>query len=443
MTTSLERPAPSDSLGSRVRAARRERGMSQAQLAGAELTKGFISQLESGTVRPSIRSLQIIASRLGKSLDYFLGDEPLSVQKRAEFLDLAAQSAYERSDWAELARVAEEAQRLDLSRLQRSRFLRWTAQARLEKGEGESAFAALDEALRGSDVVADPAGVGWILLVQGVAYAQIGQVLAASQTLERALAIVNEHEVLDARLRTRLLMNLGTAYRRLNRTTKAVQLYEAALALANREPDVRAIAQALMGVAVSLYDSGELDGAIAHYRRALELFRQVSDQRFELSVLHSIAAVRFLQGDVVQAEEYARQCRERARAVGDDHMAAVALAELARVALASGDHPRALAAAREAESVLAKSGDQKQRASALRTIAAAEDAVGRHADADADYQRAIELAERIEMYPDVSEFAAEYAQRLRERGEYERAFHYLELARRNAATPPASPSQAL
>jgi len=44
--------------------------MSQAQLAGEELTKGFISQVESNLVRPSVRSLQIIAGRLGKSLDY-------------------------------------------------------------------------------------------------------------------------------------------------------------------------------------------------------------------------------------------------------------------------------------------------------------------------------------------------------------------------------------
>jgi transcriptional regulator with XRE-family HTH domain len=48
-------------LGERIRAARREAALTQAQVAGAELTKGFISQVESGQVRPSIRSLQLIA----------------------------------------------------------------------------------------------------------------------------------------------------------------------------------------------------------------------------------------------------------------------------------------------------------------------------------------------------------------------------------------------
>ena len=64
-------------LGERVRSARRDAGLSQAQLAGDELTKGFISQIESGLVRPSIRSLQHIAQKLGKPLDYFIADEPL------------------------------------------------------------------------------------------------------------------------------------------------------------------------------------------------------------------------------------------------------------------------------------------------------------------------------------------------------------------------------
>src|SRR2546428_11633731 len=73
--------------------------MSQAQLAGDELTKGFISQVEAGLVRPSLRSLQIIASRLGRSLDYFIGDESLAGAKRRVFHRFAAPAAVERRGW--------------------------------------------------------------------------------------------------------------------------------------------------------------------------------------------------------------------------------------------------------------------------------------------------------------------------------------------------------
>src|ERR687886_2168207 len=173
MTTGARRILAADSLGARVRAARLERGMSQAQLAGDELTKGFISQLESGSVRPSIRSLQLIASRLGRSLDYFLGDEPLSLQKRIEFLDLAAQAAFERSDWTELERVARDALRLELQPAQRASFLRWAAQARVGSGDNEAAFDLADQALRTAERAVAPGIHAAALVVKGVAYMNI------------------------------------------------------------------------------------------------------------------------------------------------------------------------------------------------------------------------------------------------------------------------------
>src|SRR5260221_12541184 len=81
------------SLGERVRSARRDAGLSQAQLAGDELTKGFISQIEPGLVRPSIPSLQHIASRLGRPLDYFIAAEPLTSTKRVTFHPPPAEAA--------------------------------------------------------------------------------------------------------------------------------------------------------------------------------------------------------------------------------------------------------------------------------------------------------------------------------------------------------------
>jgi transcriptional regulator with XRE-family HTH domain len=51
-------------IGAQIRALRERLGWSQTQLAGHELTRGFISQVESGRVWPSLHSLRIIAARL-------------------------------------------------------------------------------------------------------------------------------------------------------------------------------------------------------------------------------------------------------------------------------------------------------------------------------------------------------------------------------------------
>jgi len=49
--------------------------MTQAQIAGSDFTKGFVSQVESGKVRMSLRVAAIVAERLGVSLSVLLADE--------------------------------------------------------------------------------------------------------------------------------------------------------------------------------------------------------------------------------------------------------------------------------------------------------------------------------------------------------------------------------
>ena len=71
-------------VGNRIRELRRRMGMTQAELAGSDFTKSFISQVEKGQTRPSLRSLQIIAERLNQPISYFLSDEEVSPASSSE-----------------------------------------------------------------------------------------------------------------------------------------------------------------------------------------------------------------------------------------------------------------------------------------------------------------------------------------------------------------------
>ncbi len=59
----------------RVRQARAERGLSLAELAGTEVSRAFIHQLEQGLARPSLQVLEMIAQRTGKSVGFFTSGE--------------------------------------------------------------------------------------------------------------------------------------------------------------------------------------------------------------------------------------------------------------------------------------------------------------------------------------------------------------------------------
>jgi transcriptional regulator with XRE-family HTH domain len=415
-------------LGERVRSARREAGLSQAQLAGDELTKGFISQIESGLVRPSIRSLQHIASTLGRPLDYFIGDEPLAATKRVTFHRLAAEAAAERLDWkaAEAESTAGLAVAVDAS--ERAAFLRLLASAALNQGRREEAFDRVTEGLALLDVAKQSLDVARLMYVRGQAYADAGQLVASTEAFERVRDLLERYEILDPRLRARVAVALGTTYRRLGRTTKAIASYETGLATASRANELKLAAQGLMGVAVSHYDAGDLDSAIVSYERALQLFERIADTSFELNVGQSLASIHLEQGRVAQAQELAERTIVRAAEVGDEHWGAVARVVRARVLLSTGKADEAKRIARQAERVLAAVGDQIQRADALRVVAAASEVVGETADADRAFRQAIDLLSSIDDRADLALAASEYSKVLRARGSIDEAFAMLELA---------------
>ena len=419
-------------LGERVRAARHDAGLSQAQLAGGELTKGFISQIESGLVRPSIRSLQHIASTLGRPLDYFIADEPLAATKRVTFHRLAAEAAAERLDWEAAHEAAEAGLRVAVDPAERATFLRLLASAALYQGRREEAFDRVTEGLALLDVAKQPVDVARLLYVRGLAYGEAGQLVASTEAFETVRDIVERYEIIDPRLRARVSVALGTVYRRLGRTTKAIASYESALATATRANELKLAAQGFMGIAVAHYDAGDLDAAITSYERALELFERISDTSFELHVSQSLASIHFQLGRVGQARDLADRTIARADEVGDEHWAAVAQVVRARILLSDGHPDDAKKLASRAERMLGKVGDQIQRAHALRVIAASCEALGETLEADRAFRQAIELFSSIDDRADLTLAASEYSQILRARGAIDEAFEMLELAHRRA-----------
>ncbi len=69
-------------VGVKIRDLRKKLGLTQEQLAGPELTKSYVSQVELGRIHPSHKALAIIAHRLGKPLGYFVenGDDMRTIE---------------------------------------------------------------------------------------------------------------------------------------------------------------------------------------------------------------------------------------------------------------------------------------------------------------------------------------------------------------------------
>ena len=59
-------------LGEKIRLARQEAGLSQRQLCGEDITRNMLSLIENGAAAPSMKTLTLLAERLGKPVSYFL-----------------------------------------------------------------------------------------------------------------------------------------------------------------------------------------------------------------------------------------------------------------------------------------------------------------------------------------------------------------------------------
>ncbi|MEN1935285.1 helix-turn-helix domain-containing protein [Paenibacillus sp. 102] len=62
-------------LGEKIKALRKEKRLTQTKLAGTELTKSMLSQIENGKATPSMKTLQYIASKLGCEASFLLEED--------------------------------------------------------------------------------------------------------------------------------------------------------------------------------------------------------------------------------------------------------------------------------------------------------------------------------------------------------------------------------
>lgn len=85
-------------LGEKLRQCRAEAGLTQRQLCGEEITRNMLSQIENDSAKPSMKTLQYLARRLGRPVGYFLEEEALVSPNQGAVT--AAREAFDRGDYA-------------------------------------------------------------------------------------------------------------------------------------------------------------------------------------------------------------------------------------------------------------------------------------------------------------------------------------------------------
>ncbi|MEH6889384.1 helix-turn-helix transcriptional regulator [Bacillus sp. JJ864] len=87
-------------LGEKIRTLRKEKKLTQSELAGTELTKSMLSQIENGKATPSMKTLHYLADKLGCDASFLLEEDSIElaslVQKMEQYIkDMRFKDVYE------------------------------------------------------------------------------------------------------------------------------------------------------------------------------------------------------------------------------------------------------------------------------------------------------------------------------------------------------------
>src|SRR5919201_6457226 len=149
-----------EAFGARLRALRRARGLRQQDLAGGEYSAAYISMLESGRTRASMKALDHISRKLGISVAELLGGVPQPNEAEARLEVARTLLAAEESERAlsVLAGITDDS----LTPRQHVARLRLEGRAHLQARDAKAAMPVLDRALKLAQQLGDAAEIAHV-----------------------------------------------------------------------------------------------------------------------------------------------------------------------------------------------------------------------------------------------------------------------------------------
>ena len=413
-----------NSVGERLREARRLKGMTQEQLGRGVATKGFICQVERNRATPSLAKLRVMADRLGLPLGYFTGEKSAN---ELAYLRKSAELAVKAREPARALVLVDEGLALAPSANERADLYRLRGTALDALGQLEQALGAHQTATATAPPD-DPELNAAIYVEIGTVLAQQEQFNAAVEANLRALQWMDLCKHADPALRARLLTNLGRATYSLGQLGSADRYFAQALDAATDAESVFRIANAHMALGVSARAVGDLDRAIEHCNRALDLHSRIRQERTANLILNNLGDAHYAAGRKKNAAALQRQCLLRARELKDDFGVGLSAAELARYALEDEQPEEARRLARESQAAATRAGDHLHQAIANALEGSALERLSQPADADRKFKAAFTMLASRDAAGKLVEVSAMYADLLRARGQVDLAFSFLRMA---------------
>jgi tetratricopeptide (TPR) repeat protein/DNA-binding XRE family transcriptional regulator len=373
-------------LGERVRAFREARGMTQAQLASTDFTKGFISLLETGRTRVSLRAAEVLSARLGVAVVDLMRVPETPGETKAEVELLRAQKELADGNPGEALKRLDDIERLARGAL-RPRWLRTRGRVLRALGRYRDAVTTLDEAARGFRAGSDRESLARTLFDLAHTHASLDQQAEALNLAMQVEALVNDGAVVDRSFELQLLGFLAGVLVNLGDITAADLRTERARAVAEDVTDLRTVADLYYNLAVTRQEQGDGEGALAYVRRSLDAYGKLDDQAAIASTWNTLAWIYTKREQYTRAAEALDRAEEAAASAHSERVLPWIVQSRAELALARGNLAEAIRLADA--SIAHPSASERCQAQSLLVRA---EALGRGKAADAAVIKAFDAA---------------------------------------------------
>jgi transcriptional regulator with XRE-family HTH domain len=293
------RSAMTADVGARIRSLRTARALTQAQLAEPQYTKAYISMLESGRTRASMKALEHIAGRLGVQPSDLLGGSPSPAAPQYDLLE--ARRLVEQGQPKDAVTILEALEE-GLTPGDQLIRLRYLAAAYNGADEAKRAFPVIERAQRMAELLGDEGEQVRLKAVLASAYTRMYAYEDAARLYRECVQACDDGIVSDPMFQFRRLSDLATTLTNQRQAKQAMPVFERAIALAEQFGDQPSVARMYAALAKAHHDQGDVEVAIRYNQRSLQAFE-------ELNALEQVACT--LDNIAVLYAEYGN--RERAR----------------------------------------------------------------------------------------------------------------------------------
>src|SRR5438128_9618358 len=322
-------------VGTNIREVRTKLGMTQAQLAAPEFSISYISAIERGKIRPSLKALSILARRLDVPLTFLLEGSPSgAAEARAvgyspadsgpdQKIDvdllqanvLVQQGEYQQ---AEQLLVPIQPERITTDQVYRLYLLR--GQIHLGVNEFQEAVVDLRAAVSQGEALNDIEYIERARNLLGEAYYYLYNYTLAVEHHLRCNKAIEDGLINDPIFKLDVYSNLANDHFRLAELEQAITYYHRALQLLkDLGRDTKSFAQQYMEISQKYKAAGKLTIAREYAMRSLALYEMRSEQRLMGMIHQRLGRTLERQTDLDGAQREYETAIQIVTELGDDN----------------------------------------------------------------------------------------------------------------------------